>query len=151
MPLELRSIQIVRFWKKVVKQDGCWIWIGSKGVNGYGHFNIKRGVKIGAHRIAYELLKTAIPEGLEIDHLCRTRDCVNPDHMEPVTHAENMRRSTAGRNLGPMHRAKTHCPGGHPYDLENTYLCPNGARQCRICRREADRRYKASRKLRKAA
>jgi hypothetical protein len=79
-----------------------------------------------AHRLYYEITKGAIPAGLELDHKCRVRCCVNPDHLEPVTHTENMRR--ASKNL------VTHCPVGHPYSGPNLYVRPNGGRECLTCR-----------------
>ena len=87
----------VRFWEKVRKTDECWEWTGTK-VLGYGR--IRRGEGRGtvpAHRVSYELHKGDIPEGLEIDHLCANHGCVNPDHLEAVTHVENMRRANARR------------------------------------------------------
>lgn len=82
----------------------------------------------GAHRVAYEEIMGPVPEGLELDHLCRTRSCVNPSHLEPVTHRENMNRGDVAT------RRKTHCPKGHPYDEENTGIY-NGYRNCRACAR----------------
>lgn len=85
-----------RFWPKVERvEDGCWLWTASLTGDGYGRISL--GGKFGpmglAHRVAYELLVGPIPEGLELDHLCRVRRCVNPEHLEPVTHAENVRRA----------------------------------------------------------
>lgn len=87
----------VRFWTMVDKSagaSGCWLWTGKKGSKGYGlvHVDAKAGTQQQAHRAAYELTIGTIPEGLELDHLCRVRPCVNPAHLEPVTRAENMRR-----------------------------------------------------------
>lgn len=134
-----------RFWSKVDVRDDddCWLWrAGTKG--GYGQFGIgsrtdgsKRS--IGAHRYAYELLVGAVPDGLELDHLCRVRYCVNPAHLEPVTHRENTLR---GDTIVARHALTTHCPQGHPYDAQNTRLY-QGRRYCRTCgntRRNARRK-----------
>ena len=123
-----------RFWTKVDRgtDDECWLWLGTKGLNGYGIF-AHEGRRTGAHRYAYELLIGPISDGLTIDHLCRVRACVNPKHLEPVTHLENVRR---GGNA-----AKTHCKHGHLFDEANTGLSKKG-RYCRECHRltEARRR-----------
>lgn len=85
-----------RFWQKVEKTDECWIWRGALAGGGYGKFTVD-GRNTLAHRYSYELLVGAIPENLQIDHLCRTRACVNPEHLEPVTCAENIWRSGQSR------------------------------------------------------
>lgn len=121
-----------RFAAKVaVAASGCWEWTGYKSELGYGQFN-KKGNKTNgrklmkAHRFAYECLVGPIPDGLELDHLCRNPSCVNPAHLEPVTHRENMRRGVLG--------ARTHCLHGHPFDEENTYTHPSvRGRICRTC------------------
>ena len=116
-----------RFLAKIVAYPhGCWIWQATTTPNGYGQFRVD-GRMVYAHRFAYELLVGPIPEGLELDHLCRVRNCVNPAHMEPVTHAENMRRGA--------HALKTHCPREHPYAGGNLYVAPDGKRRCRACQR----------------
>ncbi|KKN02548.1 hypothetical protein LCGC14_1116570 [marine sediment metagenome] len=120
-----------RFWAKVEKTEDCWNWLGNMYSGGYGVFWNHGQVR--AHRYAYELHRGPIPEGLQIDHLCRNRIYVNPDHMEAVTQKVNMMRG-----IGPAarHAAATHCPQGHPYDLFNTYITVEGWRKCRTCHRD---------------
>lgn len=108
--------------------SGCWLWMGSGGGSNYGKMQF-RGRIVQAHRASYELHRGPIPVGFELDHLCRVRACVNPAHLEPVTHAENARRSPL---VGTNQRSKTHCPKGHPYDEENTILY-GVRRSCRAC------------------
>lgn len=130
-----------RFWARVDKSDECWIWLGAKAAGGYGRVVVD-GRYWMAHRFAYVDMVGPIPEGLELDHLCRVRDCVNPSHLEPVTHWENVRRGD-----GPVARnaRKTECLNGHPLSGDN--LMSVDARRCRTCHRtrarEATRRYRA--------
>lgn len=134
-----------RFWSKVEKTGGCWLWTANKFVGGYGSFRPtgSRGASpVRAHRWAYEHIVGPIPTGYQIDHLCRVRHCVNPEHLEPVTQAENIRRGIAGFVAGARQRAKTHCPQGHPYDSANTYVLGR-RRVCRLCHRNNQRRYVA--------
>ncbi|MFB6955450.1 HNH endonuclease signature motif containing protein [Streptomyces sp. NPDC056309] len=133
-----------RFWRKVNAQSICWIWTGAKSGGGYGHLS-RRGKFIAAHRYAWEMLVGPIPEGLDLDHLCRVRACVNPDHLEPVTRRENLRRG-AGRLRPPEARdRKKECPRGHPYDAENTYIAPSdGSQKCRECSRASVRQWRAA-------
>lgn len=123
-----------RFWAKVLKTDGCWLWTGAKTSAGYGNFWIFKNYHL-AHRVSYRLLVGEIPEGLTLDHLkdvCGNRHCVNPAHLEPVTQGENVRR---GGNA-----QKTHCPNDHEYTAENTIILATGARKCRICNRASSLR-----------
>jgi len=124
-----------RFWNKVQAEpnSGCWLWTGYL-TRGYGQFNID-GQMHRAHRLAYERLVGPIPESLDIDHICRIRNCVNPEHLEPVTRAENIRRGTTGQATGQRNQAKTHCTRGHPYSGDNLYTHPAGGRKCRACQR----------------
>lgn len=132
-----------RFWAKVNKAEDCWLWTAST-INGYGAFSIV-GTIVLAHRYSYELAKGPIAPGLVIDHLCMTPTCVNPDHLEMVTVAENTRRGYSGPIGAAYHLAKTHCPHGHPYDAENTaYRKPGWGRICRACSRERDARRRAA-------
>jgi hypothetical protein len=126
-----------RFWRQVAKTpDGCWEWTGCQQGTGYGRFNAGNNKMVYAHRYAYELLVSPIPEGFEIDHLCRVRHCINPAHLEAVPPIINNHRS-----LG--NASKTHCPQGHEYTPENTYIPPRGHRKraCRACRRAAKLRW----------
>lgn len=115
---------------------GCWLWIGQLSNEGYARITYKRK-HWKAHRLVYELMRGCIPVGLQLDHLCRVRCCVNPQHLEPVTNRENSRRSPLiGKTL------KTHCKSGHEYTADNTRLRPNGWRRCRACeemKRQQDR------------
>lgn len=112
----------------------CWIWAGRLDPQGYGRHSWDL-----AHRVAYERFMGPIPDGLTLDHLCRTPACVNPWHLEPVTLRENLLR---GDTFQARNAAKTHCKRGHPFDEENTYITPAGWRSCRSCRREHHRRYR---------
>ncbi len=126
---------IARFWPKVVGRtpSACWEWIGAKDPFGYGVFWIdERRRKRRAHRISYELLVGPIPNGLTLDHLCRNKSCVNPDHLDPYTSGENSRRSP----LAPywVKAAQTQCVNGHDFTVENTYVRPDRTRDCRRCK-----------------
>lgn len=148
-PAVKKTPAIDRFWKKVNRHGPtpefrpelgrCWIWEAARSGGGdrYGFFyNGKKNVF--AHRFSWEHFKGPIPEGLTIDHLCRVPLCVNPDHLEPVTQAENTLRAT---------RLIVECPYGHPYDEKNTYTDPKGGRVCRTCRNRRARATYARRRL----
>ena len=124
-----------RFFDKVVvdPKTGCWNWTAYRTWDGYGRFRLDGKLHV-AHRVAYELLRREIPEGRELDHTCRNRGCVRPDHLEAVTHQENMRRGVSAN------RAKTHCPKGHPLSEDNIYVHKKGSRECKTCKLERDRR-----------
>lgn len=129
---------------KVVKQDdGCWVYTARVDDRGYGVSNSRRipGSRL-VHRIVYERLVGPIPDGLVIDHLCRNHPCCNPEHLEPVTQAENIRRGEAPGIIAANRRAATHCESGlHEMTPENTYSWGNSPRRCRACRAAASRAY----------
>lgn len=130
--------QLQRFFVKfVIQDDGCWIWRSSPHPRSYGYFYVdsERRSQL-AHRVSYEHFRGPIPDGLQIDHLCRMGGCVNPDHMEVVTNRENTLRGTAGQHYS----LRTHCKAGHPFDAENTILRSDAGRRCRACRTEYDRK-----------
>lgn len=133
-----------RFLAKVLVGDECWQWTGSGTLNGYGQFAV-RGRKIYAHRYMYDLLVAPIPSGMQLDHLCRVRRCVRPDHLEPVTARENQLR---GNGVGGRNAAKTHCVNGHPFDAQNTYHRPDGYRDCYTCKRARKQRFDELRRYR---
>ena len=130
-----------RFWTKVdfngpvpgrrPELGPCWLWDACRGRDDYGVFRLN-GKNVRAHRWAYEFCIGPIPEGLELDHLCRTHACVEPDHVEPVTSRENTFRSSIAP--AAINARKTHCAKGHQYNEVNTrwYL---GSRKCRTCNR----------------
>lgn len=128
------SAVIVRFWSRVDKDapGGCWEWTGKRTLQGYGISPKILGTAF-AHRVAWLLTRGPIPDGFHVDHLCRNRCCVNPDHLEPVYPLENTRRSRAWLEAGRKNAAKTHCPSGHPYDEHNTLILARGRRDCRAC------------------
>ena len=131
-----------RFLPKITFSDaGCWLWTGKVTSGGYGSV-WWHGRQPCAHRVVYELMVGDIPQGLQLDHICRVRNCVNPAHLEPVTPQENTLR---GQTLGAANSLKTHCPKGHPYDSENTYITRANTRACRECSREATRQWRQAR------
>ncbi len=131
-----------RLMEKVdVAESGCWMWTGAAIPLGYGQIHVD-GKTAFAHRVSYELHVGPIPEGMPLDHLCRTPACVNPEHLEPVTHAENGRRGIQGA-------LKTHCANGHPWVEENIMQNGPSARCCKVCHR--DRQRERQRAARRAA
>lgn len=110
-----------RFWSKVNKTETCWLWTGGTSGTGYGKYAIRR-VSFRAHRLSWEEENGPVPEGLQLDHLCRVRLCVRPSHLEPVTGKVNVQRAVGDT-----------CPEGHPYVI---YM---GRRQCPTCRLERKR------------
>ena len=132
-------------WRRVLPEpnSGCWLWTGALNRLGYGVVHSrKRGGKF-AHRLAYQVWRGEIPAKFDIDHLCRVRCCINPDHLEAVTHQENVRRGNLSQVSAARAAKRTHCPQGHPYDAANTGRTKEGARTCRACTRARHRDWKA--------
>jgi len=130
-----RASTLARFWSKVnpcgpahPTLGECWLWAVPTRPDGYGQFSIGRSTAY-AHRFAYEAAVGPIPPGMELDHLCRVRHCVNPAHLEPVTPRENVMR---GQTPAAKNAAKTRCPAGHEYTAENTIVFRR-ERSCRAC------------------
>ena len=136
--VKLATPSLERFLSHIEVQpvSRCWLWTAGTQ-RGYGHFRVgaRGSKKVRAHRFAYELWVGPIPKGLTLDHLCRVRHCVNPDHLEAVTQGENVRRGDTGK----LNANKTHCLRGHPFDAENTIhfrtVVGGRGRRCRTCTR----------------
>ncbi|MFG0329862.1 MAG: HNH endonuclease signature motif containing protein [Phycisphaerales bacterium] len=126
---------IDRFVDKIdFTDDGCWNWTASVNSDGYGQFRAGDEKRF-AHRVVYEWFVRPLDPDLTLDHLCRNRACVNPDHLEEISLKENLRRGDAFI----VNARKTHCPQGHPYDRLDLRT---GQRKCRRCQTAAQRRYK---------
>lgn len=125
----------------------CRVWIGTLNARGYGLVGHENR-QVLVHRLVYEMLVGPIPDGYEIDHLCRQPDCHLPSHLEAVTHAENMRRGEGGLRRQQLMAAETHCKHGHEWTQANTYIRSNGNRRCRAC---ANRRHREARAAGRAA
>ena len=135
---------IERFMAKVMPEpnSGCWLWDGAILNSGYGHAACGNYKTAPAHRVSYELFKGEIPAGLDIDHTCNMRLCVNPDHLEAVSRSENHQRAYRRDGRIPANSKKRCCSKGHEFTEENTYRNPNGSRCCRICRKAWDVAYR---------
>lgn len=142
LPLSEKDLQ--RFYSKIKinEKTNCWEWIGTILNNGYPQFILKysKGIykKLLPYRISYLLYKGDLKEELELDHLCRNPICVNPEHLEQVTHGKNVNR---GIGWGGINSRKTHCPQGHPYSGENLLIEKNNRRRCKICKKIKDAKY----------
>jgi len=131
-----------RFWPRVDKNGPlhptlgrCWVWTGDTSSSGYGRFYLL-GRQMASHVVSWWWANGPVPEGLELDHLCRVRACCNPEHLEPVTHRENIMRSASPPATNAR---KTHCVHGHEFTVTNTYITSQGYRSCRTCHRDRER------------
>lgn len=141
----MKTVQLfdipVKFLERTipVTESGCWLWTGALSIGGYGRVRFNKRDQY-AHRALHEHFFGEIPAGYELDHLCRVRCCVNPSHLEVVTHSENMWR---GQSPTRFNFEKMHCPSGHKYSGWNLYVDRLGHRHCKICKRESLRRFYA--------
>jgi hypothetical protein len=140
----------IRFQLYYVENAGCWEWLGCKDKNGYGVFAIRYGEKghrhrkmVFAHRYQYERLYGPIPAGLESDHNCKNVACINPSHLEPVTHRVNLLR---GDSPAAKQARQTHCIHGHAFSGYNLWLDKRGRRHCRKCHMLRERKYKSEKR-----
>jgi hypothetical protein len=126
-----KKTDLERFEEKYIPEpnSGCWLWMGGLR-DGYGTLRIS-GKMAPAHKFIYEKTISRVAEGMVLDHRCRVRSCVNPQHLEPVTNQENVLRGAL---------LKTHCPQGHPYSGENLYIYRGTQRRCKTCMRERNKR-----------
>lgn len=152
MPTRVNGTPAQRFYAKVAAPDtqSCCLWLGHTSKRGYGRFRLN-GVYVNAHRASYILSIGPLSDELDLDHLCHTRDtacpggvtckhrrCVNPEHLEPVTHSENSKRRG---DTASLRKTRTHCRNNHPLDAENVVM-NQGKSRCKTCRRTSDRKYR---------
>ena len=134
--------------KRSTGYRGCWMYNGSINTQGYAQLEQRQSTGYRKvyriHRVAYEIKYGEIPSSLELDHLCRVRSCVNPKHLEAVSHKVNMQRGIAGIINGFRQLAKTHCKHGHEYSGNNFSITVKGHRRCRICEREQTKKRRQS-------
>lgn len=142
----MKVTAVTPLWLRIVTAierdaNGCWLWTKKLNNMGYGHMGV-RGKLHYPHRIAYAEFVGPIPDGLQLDHLCKVTRCCNPAHLEPVTGRENLRR---GDGFAGLNARKTHCLRGHPFDERNTAF-EGTARKCRACAAAYQRALRARRK-----
>ncbi len=133
------------FFSKIYENSsGCWLMTTAKNNEGYARYAGKKG-----HQITYFIFYGKVPKNLEIDHLCQVRGCVNPLHLEAVTHKENVRRGKVGKVTAKRQQSKKVCINGHPYNEQNTYFDPkiygaqkNPSRHCKICKKIAHKKWR---------
>lgn len=137
---------VIRFLEKIKFSWSCWEWTGGQNGKGYGQFRTPTKSSAKAHRVAYEYFVGPIEDGMVLDHLCRNRCCVRPDHLEPVTSAENTRRGMSGK-YDRSHLRPVECIRGHAFEGENLIISKDGSYRCRECKNMRAREYR----VRKAA
>lgn len=140
-----RMRRMIEKWSIPEPNSGCWLWMGSLNKAGYP-CPYYEGRSVRAHRLAYEAFRGPIPTGCELDHTCRVKCCVNPAHLEAVSHRENVIR---GNMPGAVVLRNNRCPRGHEFTAENTYVNPaSGNRRCRTCQKNYIRGYERKRRAR---
>lgn len=139
MLLRMNEVQLRNFIDKIEVDilEGCWDWTACKLDGSHGGFRLNGKIEY-AHRVSYMYWKTTIPENMQIDHLCRNRSCVNPQHLETVAPKENILR---GIGIAAINAKKTHCIHGHELIPKNTYIRKNGNRQCILCHKILHKKY----------
>lgn len=134
-----KTKDLARIFERIkIIDNGCWEWQGARSSTGYGNMT-HQGKQLQPHRVAYELEKGFIPRGMHVDHVCQNRRCINPDHLEAVTPAENTRRGGMIQALLQRHESRTHCDKGHPLTPDNIAY-REGPKRCLICVKEATKR-----------
>lgn len=132
---EMNKEQIDRFFSNIEKTETCWLWIGRRSLPGYGIFKFNQK-EYYSHRISYHIQNKSLSNTLVLDHICRNRNCVKPDHLRQVTISVNSSENTY--NPLYLNSLKTHCKHGHEFTLENTFIRKDG-RRCRTCKRNDEK------------